>query len=129
MSLDADLARFASLTGQKIDTVVKRSTLDLCNSIIMATPVDTGIARGGWLPSIDAPASGQGEKDRGGGKTLARVNAMVDQAPGNVFFLTNNVPYIRPLEYGHSAQAPQGMVRLAVQQFPEAIRRAIERGL
>jgi hypothetical protein len=35
-------------------------------------------------------------------------------ASGKVFFLTNNLSYIRPLEYGHSKQATVGMVRITV---------------
>jgi len=36
---------------------------------------------------------------------------------GQVIYLVNNLPYAIPLEYGHSSQAPGGMVRLTVQKW------------
>ncbi|ULR87393.1 hypothetical protein [Comamonas sp. B21-038] len=46
--------------------------------------------------------------------------------PGQTIFLTNNLPYAKKLEYGHSKQAPGGMVRLTVQDFAKAVKRAVE---
>jgi hypothetical protein len=60
------------------------------------TPVDTGEALSGW----------------------ERVRR------GSVETFTNSTPYIRPLEYGHSQQAPQGFVRLTALHWPEIVRDA-----
>lgn len=46
--------------------------------------------------------------------------------PGQTIFLTNNLPYAKKLEYGHSKQAPAGIVRLTVQDFAQAVKRAVE---
>ncbi|PWB21319.1 hypothetical protein [Comamonas sp. JNW] len=46
--------------------------------------------------------------------------------PGQTIYLTNNLPYAKKLEYGHSKQAPGGMVRLTVQDFAQAVKRAVE---
>ena len=43
-----------------------------------------------------------------------------------MFYLTNKLPYAQALEYGHSAQAPNGMVRvsarMALQELENAVR-------
>ena len=41
---------------------------------------------------------------------------------GDRIGVVNNVEYIRALEYGHSQQAPQGMVRVTVAQWPAIVR-------
>lgn len=44
--------------------------------------------------------------------------------PGMTIWLTNSMPYAGKLEYGHSKQAPGGMVRLAVQNYAQAVAKA-----
>lgn len=60
------------------------------------TPVDTGNALAGW----------------------ERVRV------GAVETFTNDVAYIRPLEYGHSKQAPAGFMRLTAMHWPDIAREA-----
>jgi hypothetical protein len=40
-------------------------------------------------------------------------------------WLMNNLPYAQPLEYGHSSQAPAGMVRISVIEVQMFISKAI----
>ena len=40
---------------------------------------------------------------------------------GQVAFIVNNLPYAIPLEYGHSTQAPNGMVRITVERFQQIV--------
>jgi hypothetical protein len=37
----------------------------------------------------------------------------------------NNLPYAVPLEYGHSKQAPGGMVRITLARFQQIVDEAI----
>lgn len=77
-------------------------------SIVEKTPVDTGRARGNWNISIGADDTEvkenqttpqyQNEKD------FPKVKG--DES----IFISNNLPYIKKLEFGSSKQAPQGMV-------------------
>lgn len=58
---------------------------------------------------------------------LGRAKVVLDGfKPGQTIFLTNNLAYAKKLEYGHSKQAPSGMVRLTVQDFAQAVKRAVE---
>ena len=71
--------------------------------------------------SNDTPdASGQGSNSRG----LAVLEVFRVGQVSSIYF-TNNMPYARALEEGHSGQAPGGMVRVtaldAAQYFREAM--------
>jgi hypothetical protein len=46
-----------------------------------------------------------------------RDDQTVRVAVGDLYYLTNNLPYIERLEYGWSKQAPGGMVRKNMQNF------------
>lgn len=88
-------------------------------NIVRRTPVDTGWARANWIPSINEPdvrSPGSSPKDGESFPDASEAIAAVVQTGrvGDVFWLTNSVPYIRALEYGHSQQAPGGMVRLTI---------------
>jgi hypothetical protein len=76
-----------------------------------------GRARGNWQCSLDAPITSEnGRIDPNGSAAKAEVKATV--TAGRVNYLSNNVPYIRRLEYeGHSKQAPDGMVRISLARF------------
>jgi len=109
--------------NKRIDTVIRKSTIELFGSVIKMTPVDTGRAKGNWQCSIGSPITS--ETDRLDSAKLDSTNGSVAYADvvktvkgtGNVVWLSNNVPYIQRLEYGSSKQAPSGMVRLSVQRF------------
>lgn len=60
-----------------------------------------------------------------GSASLAAFGATIKGwKPGQTIWLTNSLPYAQKLEYGHSKQAPQGMVRIAVQRFEQAVAKA-----
>lgn len=87
-----------------------------------------GRFRGNWQLTIGAPASSEtGRIDPNGTETL---NALRAQAAlltaGQVAYIVNNLPYAVPLEYGHSTQAPGGMVRITVARFQEIVSAAIK---
>lgn len=108
-----DLKRFGQVTRKQAEVIFRKIALELDYAIVLATPVDTGRARGNWYPSIGAPsASADWEsKDKSGTASIGKVTSTVSSAKlGSVVWLTNNLPYILPLENGHSKQAPSGMV-------------------
>lgn len=114
------LDRAAQRTRRDTEEMVRKIAERLFENIVRRTPVDTGWARANWVPSIneiDARSPGERPPD---GETVPEPNpgaiaAVVQQGKiGDVFWLTNAVPYIRALEYGHSKQAPAGMVRVSI---------------
>jgi hypothetical protein len=101
---------------QRIDRKVRAVTIGVFSSVIKMTPVDTGRAKGNWQCTIGTPASGENQLADSEGAMIATV----PNEAGSKVYLTNNLPYIQRLEYGHSTQAPSGMVRTSIDRFSEA---------
>jgi hypothetical protein len=129
-SFELQIAAWVKKAKGNADAVVRKVELDISTRVIMATPVDTGRARGNWNPSIGQPdtSTDAERKDPAGGATVAAVAGVVESGPasGRRFYLMNNLPYIIPLEYGWSKQAPSGMVRLAVQDYRNLVSVAVD---
>lgn len=105
-----------------VDKIRRASALEVFSLVIDGTPVDTGLLRGNFQTSINAPKTSRIERlDKGGdlakAEALANLGSLVD-----VVYLTNSLPYVERIEYeGHSKQAPSGMVRLAAMRWPEIV--------
>jgi hypothetical protein len=86
-----------------------------------------GRFRGNWQFSIGVPAVGELERiDPNGAVTLAALRAEVATlTAGQTAYIVNNLPYAIPLEYGHSTQAPQGMVRVTLARFQQIVNEAV----
>lgn len=118
----ADLDRF---TAAEIVTLATNIDANLRENPPLGTPVDTGWARANWIPSVGAPATVQGEnRDPTPGEVAARMqlaeqgmNEVLAWKPADgIIFITNNVPYIRRLNDGHSPQSPRGFVQNAIEK-------------
>ena len=141
-----DLSQFAEKAGEAANAVISKICLDLAYAIVLKTPVDTGRARANWQASIGQPVSHTMEfggdtgsnavapnKSRASEFAKANAEAAAFQAPGNVFYISNNLPYIASLEFGlyrpgpntvggFSKQAPSGMVRISINEISRALR-------
>lgn len=110
-----DLKKFGKVTREQAKVIFQKITIDLDTRVVLGTPVDEGRARGNWYPSLSQPSSARDDKvrDKSGSKAIAAITATALGADlGETIWLTNNLPYILPLENGHSGQAPEGMVDL-----------------
>ena len=118
---DIDTA-FANLQlfGEKI---VRGTLLGMTSKIITRSPVDTGRFRNNWIPSFGAPADGTVSNASGNPASNA-AQAINQWQVGQTFYLTNNLPYSVRLEYGHSDQAPQGMLRLTLSEYETEMKKA-----
>ncbi|KQN63631.1 hypothetical protein [Erwinia sp. Leaf53] len=79
-----------------------------------------GRFRGNWQVSFNQPAEGEtGRVDKQGHQTIAAGNLVIEQFKVGMtaVYFANNVPYAYPLEFGHSKQAPGGMVRITAAEF------------
>lgn len=66
--------------------------------------------------------------DKNGAGAMGRFrSAMLLWRPGQTIYMTNSLPYAMELEYGHSTQAPSGVVRLTVLEFQSKVRQAAEK--
>lgn len=89
-----------------------------------------GRFRGNWQIGLDTlPTTETGRIDKQGNATLAAGQGVLEQfkvGTTQVIYFANNVPYAVPLEYGHSKQAPNGMVRIAVMNFHDSFNAALQ---
>ena len=128
-------ARRMTVVGETVaenaDKLVRAVALAVDAEVVLATPVDTGRARANWraglgsgpaaeLPEPSSPAAGAQEALQ----QAQQVAAEYQGGEGSSIVITNNLPYIRPLNDGHSSQAPAGFVETAVAEGLQAVRRA-----
>lgn len=134
-----DYAKYLAKAGGKAETVVRKTGLQLQTEMVVLSPVDEGRFKGGWVASIgtintsisdtkDTTPLGQFDP----GKSYAATQTVLQAwKPGQMIYLTNSMPYGSVLEYGRadgspgSKQAPNGMVRLTVQNYSQAVAKAV----
>lgn len=140
--------KFVDKANGDIERTTRAVTLELFKAVILATPVDTGRARGNWQTSVGQPITSVVDRlDKNGTVAIGEVSARMGKA-GSITWLANNLPYIAVLEYGgypdpvklgtyvpgegyeirssggFSKQAPAGMVRVNIARIEELLRRA-----
>lgn len=86
-----------------------------------------GRFRGNWQFSIDSPATEELDRiDPSGSEAITALITQVQALTiGQTAYIVNNLPYAIPLEYGHSTQAPAGMVRVTLANFQRIVDEAI----
>jgi len=112
-----DLEKFAKKIDVEVGIAVRKIALDLYSRITRKTPVKTGRARASWninAGKVDPSVFPEGQAaDKAAGARKHRQFKMPH--PFAKVFITNNLPYIKALEKGHSKkQAPLGMVKLSL---------------
>lgn len=94
------MAKLASIVKKhkaKLEQIHKASCLELNTRVTESTPVDTGRARQSWSPEGSLKI-------------------------GMPYKFVSGLSYIRKLEYGHSQQAPKGMLRINVRNWGDIVR-------
>lgn len=124
-------ARISRRNKERMRLVAQESFVELSASIIVKSPVDTGLFRNNWFAGLNKPnttTTTRVAKKRFGERGGARFNELLQLSTkmdfGDSLFLTNSLPYARRLEYGHSKKmAPSGMVRISVAQWPVIVKK------
>lgn len=128
MAFSDDIRKFAEKTNLSMDIIVRKVTIDLARGVIGRSPVDTGRFKGNWMLGVGSvnTLTLPDITDKDGGDTLEKIGQALDSVrAGQTLYLTNSLPYAIPLEYGHSGQAPNGMVRLTVREYITYIENAV----
>lgn len=140
MGFAEDLKKICDRAGDKAELVVRRAALELYGQMIERSPVGNpdlwkspatsgyvgGRFKNNWqvgIGSIDTRTN-RGVDDSGSGAITSGNAALKAWTPGKTIFLSNSMPYAYRLETGWSKQAPSGIVRLTVQNFEVAIKKA-----
>lgn len=132
-SLEID-REWAKIEGELRDVIIYIG-VEALDRIKRKTPVDTGHAQNNWIVTIGgpdttdktsaAPIGGATSPDVFASANAAILASYPDDGTFPVIYLQNNLPYILALEYGHSAQAPAGMVAMTVAEL-DALMQGIE---
>jgi len=125
--IDIIIADLEDYTRGEVIALALNINANLRSSPPLGTPIDTGWASANWVPSVGEPF-----EDGGAAKTKeptpAEVASRSQRAQEGLndllawrntdgpLFSTNNVPYIVPLNNGHSQQSPQGFVQAAIEK-------------
>ncbi len=123
----AQFARKMRKRGKKLDENVNKVIIKMAGSIlqtaVIATPVDTGRARGGWVVGLGVPITAAGEQldVSGAGAISAGKATLAGRRSGQTIYINNNVEYIGKLNDGSSAQAPKNFVADAVRAGIKAL--------
>ena len=127
----------ADRLGVNASKLVRQVGLVADQALVLATPVDKGIARSNWQVSVTRPIRkvipayapgdklGLGER-RNAAKALTQGAAAIAKykSENQKIYITNNVHYITLLNGGSSRQAPAAFVQIAVNQAVDAVRRS-----
>ena len=111
-----------------LESVVKGAAKVAAETIVNATPRDTGLARGNYTLKVNKTRPGSyptKSTDYDGQETINNMQMEIDAAdrePGEVYWISNSAHHIVSLEKGHSGQAPQGMTELARQAAESYVR-------
>lgn len=129
MSFAKDLDKISLNLKGYAEEMVRGTLFALSSRIIKESPVDTGRFRGNWQASVNTPNKGKLQrKDKSGAASINEVSSIVMSLDmGQTFYLTNNLPYARRLEYGYSKQAPSGMLRINVMRVQSELEKARKR--
>lgn len=121
------LAAFAEQAKEAIDDVFREVVIEIGSSVIRLSPVDTGRFKGNWQFSVGSPSNHSiNTFDKAGHETITALVAEVSNLEaGQVAYIVNNLVYGIPLEYGHSDQAPAGMVQITLARFQQIVEEAI----
>lgn len=97
------------------------------NGLVAGRDYVGGRFRANWNFSIGSvDNSFRIHPDPTGNEATARLVAgVIEFKAGQTAFIVNNLPYAIPLEFGHSTQAPGGMVRVTVARFQQIVQEAI----
>ena len=87
------------IKGPNIEGLVSYVSKEILDRVQLRTPVKSGRARDGWE---------------------------LVQTSETEITINNNVPYIGLLEEGNSTQAPNGMVRVTLEEVPDIISKYLQ---
>lgn len=132
--LAENISRIAGTVSTLGNTVKRVTAVAILTAVVMGTPVGNttlwgeqarrrmrpgyvgGRARANWQVSINtAIETTKNEVDpTGSGAINDGTRAADTSQPGEAIYIVNNLPYIVPLNEGHSHQAPVGFIEQAI---------------
>ena len=143
MTRRINLSRIGSYSTEKFEQLLRVTVFETEIRLKQGSPVDTGRFRGSWIVSENqvAPFDG-GEFQAATGKYRGQSNPPKDPAlelrrsvgyqvgqekAGNVYHISNSLPYAERLAGGWSTQAPAGWTDLIAREMTAWARQEADR--
>jgi len=104
---------------QNLEKTVRAVALVVDAELVNMTPVDTGRARSNWNPSLNVPDGTI--REPGQKKSIDPIASAYKIT--DTILISNNLPYIKPLNNGSSKQAPAGFVDAALAKGKRAVKK------
>ena len=98
------------------DKLTKRITGEMLQQVVVATPVDTGQARGNWRVSVGVIDKKTDQtEDKSGQGSISKGIATIQSGGGigKVVYISNSLKYIEKLNNGWSMQAPKNFMQIS----------------
>lgn len=133
----SDLARNINRLADRVERrgpeIQRKVALAVLRNVVLGTPVGNkqiwnepgkarvgyvgGRARANWFVGLATKPGGTTEEtDASGAGTVQNGQTVISTTPPHTdIHIANNLPYIVPLNQGHSHQAPEGWIDTAVQ--------------
>lgn len=129
------VSRWVRVTKQRQDLLLRNVLVVSLDQLRVRTPVDTGRARDSWRvserdPTLEHDTRVTGtpaEQAAGSAATAAQYQKARNATWGTTYYVSNNVPYAKILEDGHSPQGKEMLRRtfyFLTMKFPQLVREA-----
>ncbi|HHZ68802.1 MAG TPA: hypothetical protein EYN54_00640 [Methylococcaceae bacterium] len=115
MTMEQDFDISNELEDYAVDSLISVG-LDFSRLVILANPRDKGVAQANWVVGINARDESQYPERTSSNNAINRAGAIIKTltySPNMTINVSNNLPYIVPLNNGHSKQAPKFFVEIA----------------
>lgn len=112
----------------RLTKVAQKSFIAAGESVMMIAPVDKGLFKNSFFTEINGISTKTNDiEDKAGTarKAEARAASLRLKAGDSISFVSNS-SYALPLEYGHSDQAPSGMVRVTAANWTNIVAEAVK---
>jgi len=129
------LSQFAKNAGEDASNAVRRVVLAVGRQVIERSPVDTGRFRANWYFSKDAPSVAVSNNVTA--KAVHDIDTVQSAKAGEVFYISNNLPYAYRLEVLGATKArnalgqvagPAGIVGATLVNFQGIVDKAVVGG-
>lgn len=120
------MGRLATTVKKNADRTVRKAAMAIDQAVVMGTPVDTGRARANWIASINIPSDATTDSTDANGAIVQAAGEIgrYDGEKHESINISNNLPYIRKLNEGSSAQAPAQFVEEATKRAVKSVQGA-----
>lgn len=129
----ASIDKWIASAEKGLEFAVEEMCREVHKALVMGSPVDTGRFRGNWQVTLNKiPLHALNNYDKAGNKTIAAGESVINgmfrrgAAVTSVHF-SNMLIYANALEYGHSKQAPNGVVGIVALRLRSYMAEAIRK--